>query len=211
MQWPLRLNDPFWKAVMGKVPSPRRASQATPHTSSSAPVLPPLSSKVKKLWGSRNATVRTPPIRHTACRAWMLRSTMPGATLMAKSFVPVMVSIRSKGSCTSRTEPSPCPRLHATTLRQLHGLNRPSSADSNRRDKFAGDSNGTTSINLQVMESDSSQHFSDASPKSQKSLCSSSTNKRHKTSSETFPPSQSRPNEQGHSHITILCATCKNL
>ena len=62
VRWPLRLNHPFWKAVMVKVPSERRASRASPHTSTSTPVVPSLSSKVKKLRGSRNATVRTPPI-----------------------------------------------------------------------------------------------------------------------------------------------------
>ena len=67
VQWPLRLNDPFRKAVMGKGPSARRPSRASPRTSTSAPVVPPLSWKVKKLWGSRIATAPfyTP-------RAWIL-------------------------------------------------------------------------------------------------------------------------------------------
>ena len=34
---------------------------------------------------------------------------------MAKSFVLAMLSIRSKGPHSPRTEPSPCPRLHAAT------------------------------------------------------------------------------------------------
>ena len=74
-----------------KVQVVRLPSRPTPSRFFSTLLRPPKlrSSKVEKFWGTRNSTVRTLSIWHSAWRVWMLWSTMQGAPLWPSgSYLP---------------------------------------------------------------------------------------------------------------------------